>query len=360
MLLNNLLNAKKNNLTFIRACLSIIVIYSHSFPLTGTAMNNELFFKFSNCYGGGGIAVATFFFISGALITKSYLKDENPVEFTISRLFRLMPALFVAAIFITFIAGPLVSVLSFKEYFGNKYIYQFIYNNLIFNTDFYLPGVFENLYFPGGIIGSWWTLRYEFFCYFVLLMLGMLGIFNNRNLCLLIGCIYIYLTITDLDLIKQFFMNDGSKEIYYLPLYFIFGSLCFLFGNIIKINFKVIIAIVGLTFFLKDTLAYNYLFLISCFFVSLWLSISPLIMKLKMKHDISYGVYIYGFFIQQLFVYWIPSLNSNINFLLSVLVCIPIGLLSAIYIEEPSIKLGKKIIEKINFYIELKKSKDYL
>lgn len=352
MLLNNLLNYKNNNLTFIRACLSIIVIYSHSFPLTGTNINNEIFFKLSGCYTGGTIAVAIFFFISGILITKSYLKDENPIEFTISRLFRLLPALLVAAIFLAFIAGPLLTTYSVDEYFGNIYIYSFIYNNIIFNTDFNLPGVFANLYFPRSIVGSWWTLRYEFFCYFVLLMLGMLGIFKNRNICLLIGCIFIYLTLTELDFIKQFYIRGGTTDIYYLPLYFIFGSLFFLFSDIININFKTTIAIVGLTYFLKGTPVYNYLFLISCFFVCLWLSVHPLIMKLKMKHDLSYGVYIYGFFIQQLLVYFFPDLNSNLNALLSVLICIPLGLLSAIFIEEPSINLGKKIIKKLTFILE--------
>lgn len=63
-----------------------------------------------------------------------------------------------------------------------------------------------------------------------------------------------------------------------------------------------------------------------------------------LKTDISYGVYIYGFVIQQLVVYFWPGEDYLFNTVVSVLIVYPIAFASCKLIEEPCIALGKSLV----------------
>lgn len=69
------------------------------------------------------------------------------------------------------------------------------------------------------------------------------------------------------------------------------------------------------------------------------------------KHEISYGIYLYGFFVQQIIVFVFKKVNIAVGeiwlFLLSVIITIGVALISCITIEEPSQKIIKKIIKRI-------------
>lgn len=79
----------------------------------------------------------------------------------------------------------------------------------------------------------------------------------------------------------------------------------------------------------------------------MWLASTKILRKIKLKHDISYGVYIWGWPVQQFLLFFWPHINPYTHMVLSVLISFGIGYLSAVYIEEPAIKLSKKINKMI-------------
>lgn len=345
MYIKDITNPQNNNFTLIRIILSILVIYGHSFPLTNKNVNSDIFIKFFHI-SPSVHAVALFFFISGLLISKSFITKNQPISFILARFFRIIPALFISALFLAFIAGPLLTTLPLSDYFTNKDIYRFIYKNLLMQTQFTLPGVFENLPYPSAITGSWWTIRYEVICYLFLLFIGMIGGFKNKHIATLICSTIIILILTN----STFIQNNLSplKEIYYLPFYFCTGCLFYIWSDKIQINFPVLIGLIGITILCRNTTIYTILFFLSTSVFILILAISETIKKIKIKHDISYGIYIYGFFVQQVLIFQFPNMNNYWNTVFSIIICVLLALISAKYIEEPAITLGKKLSK--NYY----------
>jgi peptidoglycan/LPS O-acetylase OafA/YrhL len=341
MYLKSAINLKNNNLTLIRFILAILVIYGHSFSLTRTNINSEVFIKYFHIDYSGSCAVALFFFTSGLLVSKSYIERNQPISFILARFFRIMPALFVSAIFLAFIAGPMLTTLPLPDYFNNKETYSFIYNNLLMHTQYSLPGVFEYLPYSKGINGSWWTIKYEVMCYSFLLFFGLINGFKNKYIATFVCLAIIILAVTDSTFIRDNFSND--QYVYYLPFYFCTGCLFYIWSDLIQINTRVLIGLIGITILCRNTSIYPILFFLCSSVFILILSIYEPFKKIKIKHDISYGIYIYGFFIQQLLIFLFPNMNNYWNTIFAILISMIFALISAKYIEEPAILLGKKM-----------------
>ena len=80
---------------------------------------------------------------------------------------------------------------------------------------------------------------------------------------------------------------------------------------------------------------------------SLALAPSPVFWCLGTKYEISYGIYLYGFFFQQLVVYWQKqnglSLSVPVTLLVSMLLTLPVSWLSCVLVENPLKVLGRRL-----------------
>ena len=74
--------------------------------------------------------------------------------------------------------------------------------------------------------------------------------------------------------------------------------------------------------------------------------------KLADKLEISYGIFLYGFMIQQLMIYILHSYGIYLSYCVMLIICLLItvtfALISSKYVEKPMIKLCKKVINKAN------------
>ena len=74
--------------------------------------------------------------------------------------------------------------------------------------------------------------------------------------------------------------------------------------------------------------------------------------KLADKLEISYGIFLYGFMIQQLMIYIFHSYGIYLSYCVMLIICLLItvtfALISSKYVEKPMIKLCKKVINKAN------------
>ena len=120
------------------------------------------------------LGVSIFFSISGYLIWGSWHRNRSLVDYFSARILRILPALVVAVILTAFVVGPIVSTLSASAYFADPGAYAYLRNIVLFLPDYHLPGVFQILPYPDVVNGSLWTLRVEFGCYILVPLVGFL------------------------------------------------------------------------------------------------------------------------------------------------------------------------------------------
>lgn len=135
----------------------------HAWPLTGAGAAPRI----------AGIPVFTlavyvFFAVSGYLIASSWSSAPDVRGFLVRRSLRIFPALIVTVLATTFLVGPAMSVLDPVAYFADPLSWKYLSNVTLIAT-YDLPGVFLD-HPRTAVNGSLWTLGPEFVCY-----LGVLG-----------------------------------------------------------------------------------------------------------------------------------------------------------------------------------------
>ena len=151
---------RSNNLDALRLVGALAVIFGHAYHIVGRPFENPV-------VAGDPVqtlGVVIFFSISGYLITASWSRTRNPVSYIAARSLRIFPALIVVVLVCMFVIGPLVTVLGTGAYFDHPTTWSYL-NNMILRPQYELPGVWADQPYPNAVNGSLWTLPAEFFCY---------------------------------------------------------------------------------------------------------------------------------------------------------------------------------------------------
>lgn len=346
MKISSFLEHDNNNLTLIRVLLSSMVIYYHAYALTGDDPKQDAIRSLVGFVSSGGLSVAMFFFVSGMLVCNSFMKNHNFIAYISSRFFRIFPALLVMIFLTVCLMGPLVTSLTVFDYFSNPKVYDYFLNNMLLDTRYELPGVFENNQYPNAVNGSLWTLRWEVICYMFLFFAGMGGFLRNRVLATL-TCVAVILSVVT----RQPWLTNTlglNPAMLYLPMYFSVGCLFAIWKDVFIINVKVMFVFIFASVLLKDSATFEYLFYLTVAISLITIASLKFVLRLRMKYDISYGIYIYGFVIQQVVALYLPYADHNVNALLSLSICLILGFISYKYVELPAINFGKKIVENLS------------
>lgn len=348
MKISDFLDKDNNNLDLVRILLACLVIIGHANVLNGPSDYwidpIEHFFKFTY---SGALAVKLFFFISGLVVTNSYLAKNSAPYFIISRFFRLIPALFFLLMVTVFIFGPILTNLKTEEYFSNLNYFGYIWHNIIFYTDYLLPGIFNNNVYPNVVNGSLWSLRFEVGCYLMLLILFLILGKNKKDYL----NILILIVMIDTLLPSRFILNflGDNSEKYLLPLSFAYGAFFAINSHRVKINFNVVFLSFLMFYIFKDTNFAEIIFILSFCNAIVYLSSIKYMLKLKPRYDISYGIYLWGFLIQQVIFHFFGQIYVGFHCLIALVFSFLLALITYIYIEKPFIRLGKVFYK---FYIE--------
>lgn len=148
-----------NSLDLLRLIAASLVLYSHQFVLLG--WKEPTLFNWNTL---GGLGVSVFFFLSGYLVWSSWSRDPDLHRFFRRRALRIFPGLCLLVVLTVFLVGPLVTRLSLPAYFGDTQTWRYLGNAVLW-TSYVLPGVFLENPYPATVNGSLWTLPVEFFCY---------------------------------------------------------------------------------------------------------------------------------------------------------------------------------------------------
>lgn len=303
----------RNNLDIMRLVFALFVIVSHSYPISGNPSGDWL----SRVTGGqimfSSIGVDGFFIISGFLIFNSLKFSKSKADYIWKRCLRIFPALFVVLV-LTILMGYFVSGMSAYDYFyGNISVRTYLINNLsLYALQWHISGVFTGNVYPNTINGSLWTLVYEFALYFIIMLTAigtLLGKHISRVLGLLVilGTAYLALNYKAELNVREFFWGLNFYQMAYLSSLFFAGS----FLASLKFNewsglrwYCLGSAIVLVISVLLGKYAVVAHAVLPVFIISLGYScITNLSAAYSKVGDLSYGVYIYGFPVQQLLMH---------------------------------------------------------
>lgn len=325
---------RENNFDFIRLILASMVVVNHCYLLTG---RDDLLNKLTNGQANlGSLAVESFFVVSGYLIFISLKNSKSIVSYLWKKIVRIFPGL-IALLIVSLILMPFFY--NGKNIFKETTYWSYFLNNLsLYNIQYNVDYVFNNQ----TVNISLWTLSYEFTLYLSIALLFYIRKKKYVYIILLIGFIFsYYFSLFHPNLFSKYFrtLNLNSQDIYRLSAYFIAGSLI----TYLKLQSR---------FFSLLIIPLSVIIMLSAY-VNMYNIITPVTLPLLIliigtsncsslkwltrNGDISYGVYIYGFFLQQI-IHNTLNLNIWMFCALSLLATFVFAYASWKYIESPSLK----------------------
>src|SRR6516225_1949598 len=296
---------RRNNFDALRLVAAISVVFSHSFLIAEGTQDREWLIRLTgNQSILGLVGVFVFFAISGFLVTQSFEETGDPLRFLLKRALRIFPGLFVATLLSAFVLAPFVTSLPLGLYLSQPEPYEYVFGNtLLDQTVHELPGVsFVDNQVGLEVNGSLWTLRYEFVMYLMVLALGVLRLLTVRVALLLVAFGIVDLHFSLLDPTEkwgwffQLLSNWG-----WLVAFFAAGMVLYKLRHTRIFDGR--IALLALAGLVLSVPLRQFILLFPLFgcYLAIWLALTkhlPVIPAARFG-DLSYGIYIYGWPVEQ-------------------------------------------------------------
>ncbi|MFD3780810.1 acyltransferase family protein [Streptomyces sp. NPDC058612] len=322
-----LLTGRNNSMGLLRLVLSIAVVVSHARVLGfGKA-------EFGHAFTHGQVdlgkwSVYGFFVLSGILVTRSAARLPLG-RFLWHRALRLLPGLWVCLLLTAFVAAPLLywrlhgGLDGFTshsegplEYLGN--------NGAIVLQQYDISGVMSDaigrgLAHDGSLDGALWSLYYEVLCYLAVAVLALTGILTRARRAALLLTAVLGLLVLREAIGDPYWAGPFSSHafasfsmpvlgFYTSPVLLLYLGLAFALGTVIELYRERIpvsdaLGVLSLVILLASA-HYGHLFAVGLpafAYLLVWLAIrlpAPL-RRIGARGDYSYGIYIYGFVVQQ-------------------------------------------------------------
>lgn len=332
---------RENNFNLLRVIAAYCVLVSHSFALvTGDPANEPLTQAFGRSLGA--LAVWGFFIISGLLIAQSWVRSHGLIDFVQARALRIMPGLIVALAASVVLLGPLFTSLDLMTYAMHKQTLSYLPRNATFLYPLYpLPGVFERNPHGAAVNGSLWTLSHEIACYLMLACAGLLGALKRRLIFIVLACVFV---VTWVALASGWISIDAPghyRRFVTLALPFVVGVVAFRARKFLPLNVYLLVLTCGAALFARNTQLFVPVLVLAIAYCLLWLAYVPRgpLLAFSRAGDISYGVYIYAFPIQQALIATWPHIGVGAHIASSGILVAPIAAASWYFVELPALRL---------------------
>ncbi len=329
-----------NNFGLLRVVMAVAVVVSHAFSVTDGRVEQEPWFQTTG-FTLGEHAVNGFFAISGFLVTMSFVK-RGWRDYALARLLRIAPGLIAATLVVALLIGGAMTTLDKGAYYSDFRLWRFISGTLTsFKSAAALPGVFEGnpLQFPMGTV---WTLKYEALCYLGVLLAGLAGLLAKPRLALAALA-----ALTLAVVVREVAMPDGpkgSETALRLPLIFLTGGVIYLYRDRVRLS----LPLLALVIIALVPLSYTPLYKAALYLATAWgvlvLALSPALTRRSVEPpaDLSYGVYLYGWPVQQALHALFPALTAVALLWPSLAVTVAVAALSWYLIEKPALGLKRR------------------
>jgi peptidoglycan/LPS O-acetylase OafA/YrhL len=356
-----LINPKSypNNFDFIRFVLAASVILCHSYAIYygyEKFLLTEPFMVMSQKQISiGSVAVDFFFIISGFLIVKSFETSSSVTDYFKKRVLRIYPGFIVALLISYLVFGYLgsgwhIDLSGYKQYL----FYLHKKKELVHLATLQYP--FQRDFFKGipeqGLNDSVWTIQFEFVCYLLVPLLALIGFFKKRVFFIIaFAVMYALLFLQMKGVIFPYKNTDYLffANPYHHPRfisYFLAGACIYFYRDkIIRSHLLALLCFILIALSFAWIKCVEQVLPVAGTYLLFYLVYHPGI-KLSgfAKHgDFSYGVYLYGWPVQGLIMYYF---KDNLNPYLLCITALPVSILLAFcswhLVENPFLKLKKK------------------
>jgi len=322
------LSSRNNSLNAIRLVLAGTVLVLHSWVIGPYGRTPT--------HGGSsyaGWAVDGFFVLSGYLVTGSRL-NNTLWSYLRRRILRIYPGFLVCLLTVVVGFAPITYLCvhhTLTGYFTTPTTpFRFLLEDLgLRMSHFSVAGT------PGGSrqwVGTLWTLYFEFLCYLLIGLLGCVRTFRTRPQ-LAIG---LFLVATALSLRNPhvFHHTDWSNFVRLVP-FFLAGTTVYLFRDRVPCTALGAAASAALLVFVPFA-GPRYVVLCALPLTYLLLYIGAVVpITWGRRNDISYGVYMYGFPVEEAIRF--AHLDSQVLYIvLSALATVPLAFASWFLVERPT------------------------
>jgi peptidoglycan/LPS O-acetylase OafA/YrhL len=330
---------RHNNFDLLRLVAAISVVLSHAFLLGEGRQDIDPLMILTGGQCVLGVAgVFIFFTISGFLVTQSFEVTGSPARFLVKRALRIYPGLACCLVLTAFVAGPAVTRLGIGAYFADPGPYAYVLANLLMDAHWNrLPHVVFSGFDAGRVVDApLWSLPCEVLMYLMVAALGMARLLRLDVIGGLFaaGLVGIAFNTTSSD----YFLGSA---LWLLPFFAAGMALYKLHGRGIFDRRIALVAVIGLV--LAVPLG-RFLLLFPVFgsYLALYLAFErrlPVVPAARFG-DLSFGIYIYGWPIEQLVVRVLGGAAPWWQvFALSLPAAIAVAFLSWHLVEAPALRL---------------------
>ncbi len=176
---------RENNFNLVRLVLASAVILGHSPELVDGDRNREVMARnFGDWVTLGVLAVDGFFLLSGYLIAQSWESDPRLLAFIRKRAARIYPGFVAACLICALLVGPMGDN---PDYWARFRPWAFLKGLLVLHIPVVPTPFLIQPY--SQVAGPLWTVRYEFAAYLGLAALGLVGVLRHRRIVLILACL---------------------------------------------------------------------------------------------------------------------------------------------------------------------------
>jgi peptidoglycan/LPS O-acetylase OafA/YrhL len=338
--LSALAHGRDNNFQLIRLAAAAAVVFFHSYALTNH-WTDEPLWRVIPELNFAVLGVASFFVISGFLVTQSWLARAGVVPFVAARVLRIYPALICAVAFTVALAWA-SSAFDAAAFFGNPQTLDYVLHVTPgWEMRYRLPGAFAANPVPHDVNGSLWTLPVELRLYAAVLVAGITGLLARPIAWLLVLSALLVLLVLRPEWFPMPALDSVTKD---LLLLFALGSLAYVWRNAIPVSLAVAAVAMLLVVLNPAGLARGILMLPLLAYLVLVAAYHPWLSwpAFNRVGDYSYGVYVYAFPIQQILVERIPLIEPLPLFALALPATLAVAVLSWHCVEKPALGLKSR------------------
>ncbi|KQU02009.1 acyltransferase [Methylobacterium sp. Leaf469] len=330
-----------NGFSVLRLALATAVVVSHAFSVTSGQPLDEPLARMTG-FSLGAHAVNGFFAVSGFLVAMS-LERRGAGDYVLARALRILPGVVVATLIVTLVLGPALTRLPLAEYLQAPGPWLFIRDTLTtFKSNASLPGVFaDNPY--RSPLGTVWTLKYEVLCYLGLLAAGLAGLLRRGPALALVAALALGLAAAAF---LHPGLSEGAETRFRLPLLFASGSALYLWRDRLGHRAWPLALLALATALLQGTPLYRSLLFLTEAYGAIWLALCPALARpaFAPRADLSYGIYLYGWPIQQSLHALVPSASPWLLLLPSMALTGLVAAASWVTVEKPALRLKARAL----------------
>lgn len=323
---------------YLRLALAAAVIFVHGVDVTqGQAAGNALM---QSSWRAIILPIVPIFFaLSGFLVAGSLYRCKSLVSFLGLRVLRLFPALACEVTLSAFILGPIFTTFALSDYFSSPVFFSYFFN-LVGLIQYILPGVFTGNPWPQTVNAQLWTVPYELECYISISVLAVIGITRRRDwllgFVLLLQLGFVVCLVLDIPQI-----NFGRLSV----LCFLVGIVFYCYSDRIALHAGLFAIAAAAVFGLMLFPGLEYLAAIPAVYVTVYLgTLNPPKPRFIFGGDYSYGMYLYGFPLQQALALLVPGLAWYENATAGMLLSLGFAYLSWWWIEKPALGLKPALL----------------